>query len=142
MKKLILTVILAATSIQAEAQSLAGALQGKMDYLIQRQNVVSGNIANASTPGYLAQDLVYKPSTKKTSGSMMMASTNTQHLRPTGFSSQFSTTQDTTFIRNDGNSVRVDEQMLKMAKIQQEYTMATRLFTKHLGMQKLLVKSR
>lgn len=141
MKKLLTIASLLVLSVSANAQSLSKALQAKMDYLSQRQAIVSSNIANASTPGYLAQDLVYKPSSKKSNGSMRMAATNVKHMAPTGFSSTYEKTLDTTFIRNDGNSVRIDDQMLKMAQIQQEHTMATRLFSKHLAMQKLLVKS-
>jgi flagellar basal-body rod protein FlgB len=141
MKQILTIAALLVLSVSANAQSLSKALQGKMDYLMQRQSVVSSNIANASTPGYLAQDLVYKPSSAKSKGSMRMAATNSKHMAPAGFNSRFESTVDTTFIRNDGNSVRIDDQMLKMAQIQQEHTMATRLFSKHLAMQKLLVKS-
>ncbi|PPR10100.1 MAG: hypothetical protein CFH44_00265 [Proteobacteria bacterium] len=139
MKKLLILAAFVLFSVNADAQSLSRALTAKMDYLIARQNVVSGNIANASTPGYLAQDINYNPS-RKTGGGIKMAATNSKHIGMTNSLSRYGRTQDTTFIRNDGNSVRVDEQMLKMAQIQQEYTMATRLFTKHMGMQKMLVQ--
>ena len=141
MKKLLTITALLLLSVSANAQSLSKALQAKMDYLSQRQNIVSSNIANASTPDYLAQDLVYKASPQKSNGTMRMAATSAKHMAPAGFSSTYERTFDKTFIRNDGNSVRIDDQMLKMAQIQQEHTMATRLYSKHLAMQKLLVKS-
>lgn len=141
MKKLLITVILITLAGQANAASLSTALQAKMDYLIARQNVVSGNIANASTPGFIAKDLAYKAGNK--GSTLPMAGTNSKHIRASGASiGGFAVTEDKTFVRNDGNSVRIDEQMLKMANIQQEYTMATRLFSKHIALQKLAIQSK
>lgn len=138
MKKLIILVSLL-LSTNAQAASLATALQAKMDYLITRQNVVSANIANASTPGFIAKDLTYRPG--KSSSGLAMAGSNFKHIRATGATiGGFAVTEDRTYVRNDGNSVRIDEQMLRMAQIQQEYTMATRLFSKHMAMQKLVVQ--
>lgn len=141
MKKTIILTLLSLFAINANAASLSTALQAKMDYLIARQNVVSGNIANASTPGFISKDVVYKGG--KAGGTLAMRGTNSKHIQATGASiGGFSVVEDKTFIRNDGNSVRIDEEMLKMAKIQQEYTMATRLFTKHMSMQKLAVQAK
>lgn len=140
MKKLL---ILALTfcSLNANAASLSQALQAKMDFLIARQNVVSSNIANASTPGYIAKDLVYKPSTSANQGSKLkMVGSNSKHLRASNGVSGYKIVEDKRFIRNDGNSVRMDQQMLNMAQIQQEYTLATRLFTKQMGLQKLAIQ--
>ena len=143
MKKFLFLAVLVSISGLANAQSLSASLTGKMDYLIARQNIVSANIANASTPNYLANDIEYSAKPRSTGSMMPMRATNSKHLRPTGMAaSKFRRTQDKTFIRNDGNSVRVDEQMLKMAEIQQEYTMATRLFTKHMAMQKMAVQAK
>lgn len=138
MKKLIILVSLLLCS-NAQAASLATALQAKMNYLTTRQNVVSANIANASTPGFIAKDLTYRPG--KSGSGLVMAGTNSKHIRATGATvGGFNLTEDRTYMRNDGNTVRIDEQMLKMAQIQQEYTMATRLFSKHMAMQKLVVQ--
>jgi len=143
MKKFLFLAVLVSISGLANAQSLSASLTGKMDYLIARQNIVSANIANASTPDYLANDIEYSARPSSAGSMMPMRATNSKHLRPTGMTaSKFRRTQDKTFIRNDGNSVRVDEQMLKMAEIQQEYTMATRLFTKHMAMQKMAVQAK
>jgi flagellar basal-body rod protein FlgB len=139
MKKIIITSLVTLLAVNAEAASLATALQAKMDYLMARQNVVSGNIANASTPGFISKDIVYKPG--RSGGGLAMRGTNSKHIRANGSTvAGFSVVEDRTFVRNDGNSVRIDEEMLKMARIQQEYTMATRLFTKHMSMQKLVVQ--
>lgn len=138
MKKLLL-IALSLFAFNASAANLSTALQAKMDYLITRQNIVSANIANASTPGFIAKDIAYNA--KSTGSTLQMAGTNSQHIRTNGSTvGGFAVLEDRTFVRNDGNSVRVDEQMLKMAQIQQEYTLATRLFKKHMDMQKLVVQ--
>ncbi|HAG53078.1 MAG TPA: flagellar basal body rod protein FlgB [Alphaproteobacteria bacterium] len=143
MKKFLFLAVLVSISGMANAQSLSASLSNKMDYLIARQNIVSANIANASTPDYLANDIKYSASSKPMGVMMPIRATNSKHLRSAGIAkSKFRRTQDKTFIRNDGNSVRIDEQMLKMAEIQQEYTMATRLFAKHMAMQKMAVQAK
>ena len=43
--------------VSAQEAGLFNAMQGKLDYLKQRQKVLSKNIANADTPGYKAQDI-------------------------------------------------------------------------------------
>ena len=48
------------------------ALSNRMNFLVARQSVIAGNIANANTPGYLAKDLkMDKPGS--TGGSFAMA---------------------------------------------------------------------
>ena len=141
MKKLLLTLTVTLLTLNAEAASLSTALQAKMDYLIARQNVVSGNIANATTPGFISQDIVYTGG-KTNAASLHMTGSSSRHIRPAGTLGGFAKVEDRTFVRNDGNTVRMDEEMLKMAKIQQEYTLATRLYSKHVAMQKLAIQSK
>lgn len=139
MKKLLLIALTLLLSFKADAASLSQALASKMDYLSARQGVISGNLANISTPGYIAKDIVYKPTNSQ---SIKMATTNNGHISFTGNKvSGYKEIEDKTFIRNDGNSVKADQQMLILSNIQQEHTMATRLFSKHLAMQKLVVQT-
>lgn len=141
MKKIVLIILLILLSVDVKAQSLSKALNDKMGYLIARQAIVSGNIANASTPNYLAKDIKFSP--RKSKGTLPMRSTSSKHFNLSGNSlSKYEKTEDRTFIRNDGNSVRIDEQMLKLAKIQQEYNLATKLYAKHMAMQKMAVQAK
>lgn len=142
MKKMIIIILSLFISFNSYADSLSRAISSKMDYLIARQGVISGNISNASTPNYLAKDIKFKPQRNSSSG-MKMKVTSSKHI---GFNSRsvvkYEQLEDKTFIRNDGNSVRIDEQMLKLANIQQEYDLATKLYSKHMSMQKLAVQAK
>lgn len=141
MKKLVLIITIFILSLDANAQSLSRALNDKMGYLIARQSVISSNIANASTPNYLARDIKFAP--RKAKGSLGMRTTSGKHFSLSGNSlAKYESKLDKTFIRNDGNSVRVDDQMFKLAKIQQEYNLATKLYSKHMAMQKLAVQAK
>ena len=137
--------ILSIFALSAEAMSLAEALNDKMNYLAARQSIVAGNIANSSTPYYLAKDIEYTAKPSNSSISAGMVTTNAKHMTGGSFKSAgagYKQVEDKTFIRNDGNSVRTDEQMLKLANIQQEHAMATRLFAKHMALQKIVVQLR
>jgi flagellar basal-body rod protein FlgB len=63
------------------------ALGAKMDYLNQRQSIISQNVANADTPGFRPMDLkevdfgtVLKGVTKSQGVGIQMVSTNAMHV--------------------------------------------------------------
>lgn len=118
--------------------SVSDALTQRMNFLVQRQGVVAGNIANANTPGYLSKDLV----DASTGGNFAMAMTNAQHMASSGASLTGKMTEDTRFIQHNGNSVRLDEEMLKMTDVQLNYRMMTELYAKQVSMQKMALGSR
>ncbi len=120
--------------------TLSSALTNRMNFLAERQAVVAGNIANANTPGYLARDLV---ETKGGStSSFAMAMTNVQHMKTAGASSQGRMVEDARFIEHNGNSVRLDEEMIKMNDAQMNYRFMTELYTKQVTMQKMALGNR
>ena len=143
MKKLLITTIITLlATVNAYAGGLSSAINAKMNYLIERQGVISSNIANSSTPNYIAKDIVYnaKPAKRNV---MIAHTTNSKHIALSNTAgSSYKQIEDKTYIRNDGNSVRADQQMLNLAQIQQEYTLATRLYSKHMAMQKLVVQNK
>lgn len=120
--------------------SLSQALASRMSFLTERQAVVAGNIANANTPGYLAKDLVAAKSAP--AGSFTMAMTNAQHIKTAGATSQGKLVEDARFIEHNGNSVRLDEEMIKMNDAQLNYRMMTELYTKQVGLQKMALGNR
>jgi flagellar basal-body rod protein FlgB len=116
------------------------ALTGRMNYLIARQGVVAGNIANADTPGYLAQDLQAEArESASPATSFGMALTNAKHMRTgTSVASDGGTrTTDRTFLQHNGNSVRLDQEMMKMSDIQLNYRTMTQLYAKQVNLQKI-----
>jgi len=115
-----------------------GSLVNRMDYLVQRQGVVSGNIANSTTPGYITKDVTFESLVDKNKSNMSMSVTNGTHIKgaPTT-SGGFAMTEDRTHIRHDGNSVKMDEEMLKLQETQMNYRLATKLYSKSKSMQLL-----
>jgi flagellar basal-body rod protein FlgB len=123
--------------------NLSDAITSRMNFLIQRQGVVASNIANANTPDYLSRDLVSKGKGANP-GSFQLSLTSAQHM--IGDSSRArmagTLTEDARFIQHNGNSVRLDEEMLKMTDIQLNYRMMTEVYSKHSAMQKMALGQR
>lgn len=119
---------------------LSSALTHRMDYLVQRQGVVSGNLANATTPDYISQDIQFE---KLVDNQMAgMSATNPKHFAiGTGTSGGYATTEDKTYMRHDGNSVKADVEMLKLQEIQIDHRMAAQLYKKHAGMLRMVLNS-
>lgn len=112
--------------------SISNALTQRMNFLSARQAVVAGNIANANTPGYLARDLE-----KDTQGSSFaMAVTNAGHISAAGAGGNGKVVEDARFIQHNGNSVRLDQEMLKLNDTQLNYRMMTELYAKQVSLQK------
>jgi len=113
--------------------SVSGALTRRMDFLIARQGVVAGNIANADTPGYLARDLA---APGPAGGGLALAATRPGHLRGSGAAAEGTVVEDSRFIQHNGNSVRLDQEMLKMNDTQLNYRMMAELYAKQVQLQK------
>ena len=102
---------------------LSQALNHRMDYLVSRQGVISGNIANAATPNYLAKDLSFVKLTKaadvdKAKGKIIESREG---------------------ISLNGNSVKLDVEMLKLNETKMNYQFMTRLYAKYTAMQKMVL---
>ncbi len=122
--------------------ALFQALGAKMDYLNQRQRVISQNIANTDTPGYRPKDLktvdfsnVLK---NVTSGnhSVSLDTTNEGHLPPpSDVSIADPRKQKHTYeVAPAGNAVIMEEQLLKSGQTVMDYNLMTNLVQKNIGM--------
>ena len=120
-------------------QSLQMALKHRMNYLIERQGVVSGNIANATTPNYLAKDISFEKMVSN--NSMKMATTSGSHIQSKGRGTSHKMTESNEHVRHDGNSVKMDQEMLKLQDIQMNYRLATQLYKKQVSMQKMALST-
>ena len=129
--------------------SLFKTLDQKMNWLNERQKVLAQNIANANTPGYVSQDLkkVSFQSHLNDSGTAgngqsrtVMKVNQPGHMSGLGGSSStFKIRQENSeFLETtpDGNTVDLERELSKMAEVQMEYTLATNLYKKHIGMMK------
>ena len=119
-------------------------LKGRFTHLGERQRLISQNVANSDTPGYVARDLKTPTDfaeAMRTGGGLRMTTTNARHISPPGQAARFEATRapdsETTL---DGNSVVVEEQMLKMAESRMAYDAAIGFYQKSMQMIRLAAK--
>ena len=124
---------------------LLSQIKGRLTWLDERQRVIAENVANADTPGYVGRDLSQPAdfaAALRGGGGLQMARTSAAHIpaEPQGatrFTSQAMPDSETTL---DGNSVVVEEQMLKMAESRMAYDAAIGLYQKSMQMLRLAAK--
>lgn len=112
----------------------------RMSYLGERQKVLSQNIANADTPYFRPSDL--KPMNfqeiMRGDRTIKPIATNPMHLaglkEPTQFTAEKTAFGKTYETKPNGNSVVLEEQMLKVSELQTNYQLAANLYQKNLGM--------
>lgn len=126
-------------------------LRGRLGYLSQRQKIIAENVANADTPGFAPKDL--KPfsfqqqmQTAGTAGVMKMSQPG--HMQPKSvagagargapaFKSMRANDSETTL---DGNSVVLEEEMMKMSDARMNYDAAIGFYQKSLNLLRLAAK--
>lgn len=103
-----------------------------MQYLTARQKVLATNIANANTPGFLAQDVEKPASLEGKSPVMTMSVTNSKHFTQVGIPSKSEfkvyTPKPTAALTIDGNGVVLEDQMNEASKTSSEYSRVITLY--------------
>lgn len=126
-----------------ENLSLFKAIGAKMEFLNQRQRVLSQNISNADTPGYKPQDLrdldfreTLKNIEKNKSDSVFINRTNKGHMSPAGeiHDPKSGKQRHTYEVAHAGNAVILEEQMVKTNKNMIDYNLMTNMYQKNIGM--------
>ncbi|NJC41381.1 flagellar basal-body rod protein FlgB [Brevundimonas alba] len=124
---------------------LLSQIKGRLSWLDQRQRVIAENVANADTPGYVGRDLNQPAdfaAAMRSGGRVQMVRTSAMHIAPTGQASRFEATNapdsETTL---DGNSVVVEEQMLKMAESRMAYDAAIGIYQKSMQMLRMAARA-
>ncbi|MFK7793431.1 MAG: flagellar basal body rod protein FlgB [Devosiaceae bacterium] len=126
------------------------ALRTQMQWHSARQSVLAENIANADTPGYAARDLQRVNHESQFSVSRPSASspvrTDAKHIEGRaigGSATGFEDGRQTTFeVTPEGNSVVLEEEVMKMTANQLDYQTAATLYQKSLGMLRTAVGRR
>ncbi len=128
--------------------SLLGALKSRMSWLGDRQKLVAENVANASTPGYKPRDLTAQDFSalvqgQQPQGALGLTMTSTMHMAPTQLMNpanhpKTSLDSETTM---DGNSVVLEEQMLKMSESRMQFQAAVGFYEKSLSMIRMATKA-
>lgn len=125
-------------------------LKGRLGHLNQRQQVIAENVANASTPGYVARDL--KPysfqaqaEAAATLRPVAPATTRANHIQGAGGGGAASTQykrihapdSETTL---DGNQVVLEEEMMKMTEARMNYDAAIGFYQKSMNILKMAAR--
>lgn len=124
---------------------LLNQIKGRLTWLDERQRVIAQNVANADTPGYAPQDLrAFKFSAQLKSQQvglgMQPAQTSAGHLpgggRRSGVNAgAFKTVKGAdTETTLDGNSVVLEDQMIKMSEARMQYDAAIGFYQKSMAL--------
>ena len=117
---------------------LIGMIQQRMSWLNDRQTILARNIANASTPGFVPQDLRATDFATALAGASAsgLSTTSSLHIQPRTMVSGASQAVKSPDSRSspDGNAVVIEEQMLKVSATQIDYAQAAGLYKKMTGM--------
>jgi len=94
-----------------------------------RQATIAGNVANADTPGYQARDIVpFSAVLQKTA--LTLARTEPGHLDvggASGIEANRTSKADNWDITHSGNSVSLDQELLKAGEVSRAYTLNTNI---------------
>lgn len=115
------------------------ALKSKMQWHQTRQSVLAENIANADTPGYQAREVKeysFEDHIGRQAFGLSTDTTRTGHIAGTlsGTAKAKIEEEDSFEVTPSGNSVNLEEQMMKLTANQMDYQAATTLYTKGLGL--------
>ena len=125
---------------------LMNAISKRMDWLTNKQQVISQNVANANTPGYRSKvleapdfhGLVESTMVAGKGGKTSMTRTHAGHIGKGG-----GVTMEAGRAKEDdratestptGNNVVIEDQMMDMAKTQMEYNTMINLYRKQVGL--------
>jgi flagellar basal-body rod protein FlgB len=128
---------------------LLSMLKTRMAWLNQRQNVLTQNVANADTPGYVAHDLkaldfsaALRKSASLTQSASQMMVTDPRHIAipPKSGDGGFADIEvhDSEASPN-GNSVSLEQEMIKVSDTQAQFQAATNLYAKAMTMMKTAI---
>ncbi len=125
-----------------------GLLRTRLDQLSQRQQLISENIANASTPGYRPRDVDTSAfermlgSASNGSGGVVMARTNPGHMGSGGAKASTNiVTRDDSETTMDGNAVVLEEQMARAAETRMQFETGIALYQKGLELVRMAARA-
>lgn len=119
--------------------ALFGMMHEKMDWLGQRQVVLSQNVANADSPDYAARDLAplsFKDNMRKGSQQVSLTVAHPMHVGTPEGRSRFSSEEASSVYETSvaGNSVVLEEQMMKLSETAADFSLATSIYRKYIAL--------
>ena len=130
--------------LSMDEMPLLAMLKGRMSWLSARQNVLAQNVANADTPGFTARDLkpinfedMLHKSANPGGASGGLGATDPRHIALSqGGDTSFT---DAALTQSSGNSVSLEQEMIRVADTQAEYQAASNLYAKAIDMMKVAI---
>lgn len=128
---------------------LLDVLRARMSWLNARQGVLAQNVANADTPGYVAQDIkpldfakVLENATSPASLSPGLSTTDPRHIALPGTQASGGlNVNEFEDSPTNGDAVSSEEEMIKVADTQAQYQAAANLYSKAVGMMRTAIGS-
>lgn len=119
--------------------SVFNMMHQNMQYLTAKEKVIAGNIANASTPGYLARDIEKPDFGERLVAGIPLKTTNSKHLNGAKNSQTYRvyTPQPSEALTIDGNGVILEEQMNAASKASSEYNRMITIYNKYKSMMQM-----
>ncbi len=128
---------LAPAAFAQERSGLMNDFQNNMGRLSQRQGIIAKNIANANTPGYVAQDLEEPIKGHSKKRRLTLARTSPKHMSGGMASTNARLVEDTTAeLKPNGNQVDLVHEVDKASQTGLDYNLTTNLYKKMSGMMK------
>ena len=134
--------------MSAEELGVLGTLRQVMSFHNARQRVIAENVANSNTPDFTPSDLSQAEFERalrgqQSTGGMQMRATEVGHIRISqagdiNFRAEESPDSETTV---NGNSVVIEEQMVRASDNRIKYETALALYQKSLGLIRMAAKA-
>jgi len=103
----------------------------RIEWLTERQRVIAGNVANANTPGYKAQDVVSFESLMTRAPTGTLSLTHERHLTGTQNGAVESRPDQTAWEESlDGNTVVLEQQTIRANETFEQFNLASRAYKK------------
>ncbi|MFO1248451.1 MAG: flagellar basal body rod protein FlgB [Alphaproteobacteria bacterium] len=123
---------------------LLSMLKERMNWLNQRQDLLSQNVANADTPGYVARDLKaldFDKALRQAGSSGAMMTTNSRHIALSGSGASKFEAQDAPDQASNpnGNAVSLEMEMIKVSDTQAQFQAAANLYAKAMTLMKTAI---
>lgn len=124
--------------------ALVGGVADAMRHLSERQRLIAGNIANSETPGFRAQEMdapdfgALVDATARRPGIVRPAVTLSARMQALGASAPRPGRQhddaEVSEVKPDGNSVTLEDQLLKMGQVQSDFAAMTAIYRKSMAL--------
>ncbi len=116
-----------------------------LDLAAYRHKLISGNIANSTTPDFASKDIDFKDEIQKSLGlgsTLTMKATNARHIGSTGPNREIKIIEHKADSDEDLNGVDIDTEMTNLSINQMRYTIGARMLQKKMDGLRKAIKGR